>query len=87
MSATGALLPPRSNLARVLGTPGAAAGVAVLILLVLGAIFAPMIAPFDPVATRVCPRLAPPSGANLFAATTRTATAMPLCTMVSSPVE
>ncbi len=66
MSAAIALLPPRSNLARVLGTPGAAAGLAVLILLVLGAVFAPLIAPFDPVATRVCPRLAAPSAANLF---------------------
>ncbi|MSP89808.1 MAG: ABC transporter permease [Alphaproteobacteria bacterium] len=61
-----AVLPPRRLIARTLGTPGAAAGVVILAALVLGAIFAPIFSPFDPNATRVCPRLAAPSLAHWF---------------------
>ncbi|MBL8691029.1 MAG: ABC transporter permease [Rhodospirillaceae bacterium] len=63
---TTAILPPRRLIARTLGTPGAVAGSVILAILVLGAIFAPWLSPFDPNATRVCPRLAAPSLQNLF---------------------
>jgi ABC-type dipeptide/oligopeptide/nickel transport system permease subunit len=63
---TTAILPPRRLIARTLGTPGAVAGSIILVILVLGAIFAPWLSPFDPNATRVCPRLAAPSLQNLF---------------------
>jgi len=63
---TTAILPPRRLIARTLGTPGAVAGSIILAILVLGAIFASWLSPFDPNATRVCPRLAAPSLQNLF---------------------
>lgn len=63
---TTAILPPRRLIARTLGTPGAVAGSVILAILVLGAIFAPWLSPFDPNATRVCPRLTAPSLQNLF---------------------
>lgn len=60
------VLPPRRLIARTLGAPGAAIGLVVLVLLVAGAIFAPLITSIDPDATRVCRRLAPPSAENWF---------------------
>ncbi|MSO65471.1 MAG: ABC transporter permease [Alphaproteobacteria bacterium] len=60
------VLPPRRLIARTLGTPGAAIGVIILMALVLGAAFAPLLSPYDPNATRVCPRLAEPSLAHWF---------------------
>lgn len=60
------VLPPRRMVARVLGAPGAAIGLFVLIVFVLGALLAPWIAPFDPDAQRVCRRLAAPSWTNWF---------------------
>lgn len=65
MTAT-AIMPPRRLIARTLGTPGALAGSIILGILVLGALFAPLISPFDPNATRVCPRLSAPSAVNWF---------------------
>ena len=59
-------LPPRRLVARILGTPGAAAGFVILAALVLGALAAPVVAPFDPNATRVCPRLSEPSVEHWF---------------------
>lgn len=66
MSVATAVLPPRGVVARALGTPGALAGAVILAVLVLGALFAPWLSPFDPNATRVCPRLSAPSAANWF---------------------
>jgi ABC-type dipeptide/oligopeptide/nickel transport system permease subunit len=66
ISTTASILPPRGVIARTLGAPGAFLGAMVLVLLVLAAIFAPLIAPFDPTATRVCPRLSAPSTTHLF---------------------
>lgn len=60
------VLPPRRLISRTLGAPGAVFGVIVIVMLVVGAVFAPMLAPFDPDATRVCRRLAPPSAENWF---------------------
>jgi ABC-type dipeptide/oligopeptide/nickel transport system permease subunit len=60
------VLPPRRLIARTLGAPGAAAGAVILAVLVLGAIFSPLLSPFDPNATRVCPRLAAPSLVHWF---------------------
>lgn len=65
-AAAAAVLPPRRLIARTLGTPGAVAGCIILVVLVIGAVFAPLISPYDPNATRVCPRLAAPSLAHLF---------------------
>ena len=66
MSVATAVLPPRGVVARALGPPGALAGAVILAVLVLGALFAPWLSPFDPNATRVCPRLSAPSAANWF---------------------
>lgn len=63
---TAAILPPRRLIARTLGTPGALAGSVTLAVLVLGAVFASLISPYDPNATRVCPRLAAPSLEHVF---------------------
>jgi len=60
------VMPPRRLIARTLGTPGAVAGCIILVVLVFGAIFAPLLSPYDPNATRVCPRLAAPSLAHFF---------------------
>ena len=60
------ILPPRRMLARILGAPGAAAGCVVLAALVIGALAAPLLAPFDPDATRVCRRLSAPSELHWF---------------------
>jgi ABC-type dipeptide/oligopeptide/nickel transport system permease subunit len=65
-TAAAAILPPRRLIARTLGAPGAGAGSIILAILVLGAIFAPLLSPYDPNATRVCPRLAAPSLEHLF---------------------
>jgi ABC-type dipeptide/oligopeptide/nickel transport system permease subunit len=46
--------------------PGAAAGVLVLLVLVLASLFAPWIAPFDPAKTDVGMRLGAPNAVNLF---------------------
>lgn len=46
--------------------PGAAAGVLVLLVLVLASLFAPWIAPFDPEKTDVGMRLGAPNSVNLF---------------------
>jgi ABC-type dipeptide/oligopeptide/nickel transport system permease subunit len=65
MSAT--LAPPQpAVLARILAAPGAAIGAAILAVLILGALAAPWVAPFDWNETRVCARLAAPSWTNLF---------------------
>ncbi len=45
---------------------GAAIGVAILLILVIAAIFAPWIAPFDPTSADAGPRLGAPDGVNLF---------------------
>ncbi len=63
---TAAILPPRRLIARTLGAPGAMAGSVILVVLVIGAVFASLLSPYDPNATRVCPRLAAPSLAHLF---------------------
>lgn len=60
------VLPPRRMLARVLGAPGAFAGLVVLTILVVGSLLAPWIAPFDPDAQRVCRRLIAPNWTNWF---------------------
>jgi ABC-type dipeptide/oligopeptide/nickel transport system permease subunit len=60
------ILPPRRLIARTLGAPGSVAGTIVLVLLVIGAVFAPLLSPYDPNATRVCPRLAAPSLNHFF---------------------
>jgi ABC-type dipeptide/oligopeptide/nickel transport system permease subunit len=65
MSATIAL-PTRHVTRRVLMAPGAAVGAAILMVLILGAIAAPLVVPFDWNETRVCPRLAAPSAVHLF---------------------
>jgi ABC-type dipeptide/oligopeptide/nickel transport system permease subunit len=46
--------------------PGAAIAFFVLLTLVLTALFAPQIAPFDPTDTEAGPRLGPPDGTNWF---------------------
>ena len=51
---------------QLLSAPGAVIGAAVLLLLVGGAIIAPLVVPFDWNATRVCARLAAPSSVHLF---------------------
>jgi ABC-type dipeptide/oligopeptide/nickel transport system permease subunit len=50
----------------VLASPGACIAAIVLVLLIGGAIAAPFVAPYDWNETRVCPRLAPPSGVHPF---------------------
>jgi ABC-type dipeptide/oligopeptide/nickel transport system permease subunit len=66
MSAT--VMAPReaSRLRKMFGSPGAVAGMVVLLLMVVGAVFAPVLVPYDWDATRVCARLAHPSAQNLF---------------------
>lgn len=64
--ATAVPLPPQRWLSRTLGAPGAAIGMGVLVMLVLGALFAPFLTGFDPDAARLCRRLAPPSSVNWF---------------------
>jgi ABC-type dipeptide/oligopeptide/nickel transport system permease subunit len=59
-------LPARHVTRRVLMSPGAFVGAAILMLLVAGAILAPLVVPFDWNETRVCPRLAAPSAVHLF---------------------
>jgi peptide/nickel transport system permease protein len=66
MSATVAPPPQAHVLRRVLAAPGPAIGTAILLLLIAGALAAPLIAPFDWNETRVCPRLAAPSAAHWF---------------------
>ncbi len=57
----------RMRVARsVLGSPGAAIGLLVLVLVIGGAAVAPLVAPYDWNATSVCRRLAPLSPAHLF---------------------
>jgi ABC-type dipeptide/oligopeptide/nickel transport system permease subunit len=51
---------------RVLASPGAAIGVAILLVVVGGALLSPLIAPYDWNATGVCRRLAPLSAAHPF---------------------
>jgi peptide/nickel transport system permease protein len=66
MSAT--LVAPReaSRFSRLFGSPGAVAGMMVLLVMVGGAILAPLVVPYDWNETRVCARLAAPSGLHLF---------------------
>lgn len=66
MSAT--LLIPRQPhvLRRVLSAPGPAIGIAILTVLIAGAIAAPWIAPYDWNETRVCPRLFHPAANHPF---------------------
>ena len=54
------------RLRRLAVNPGALAGAIVLTTLVLGAVFAPWIAPFDWNETDAGPRLLPPDGVHLF---------------------
>jgi len=51
---------------RVLAAPGAAFGAAILVILILGALAAPALVPYDWNETRVCARLAAPSSAHWF---------------------
>ena len=66
MSATLAFPREASRFARMFASPGAVVGMVVLVVMVAGAILAPALAPFDWNETRVCARLAHPSGQNLF---------------------
>ena len=56
----------KALLPRVLGTPGALAGSAVLALILVMAVFAPLLAPYDWNATSQCRRLAPISAEHWF---------------------
>ncbi len=56
----------RRVVASVLASPGAAIGIAVLVLVVGGAALSPFVAPYDWNATGVCRRLAPLSAAHPF---------------------
>lgn len=62
--------PPRTAAGRALRAlvvnPGALIGAFILTALVAGALFAPVLAPFDYHATDSGPRLTPPTAANLF---------------------
>jgi peptide/nickel transport system permease protein len=58
----------RDALRRLWRNPGAIAGAVVLILVILLAIFAPMIAPYDPIAQDTSAIRAAPSAAHLFGA-------------------
>lgn len=64
-SATGAT-GSRSFLAALLRTPSGAVGLVVVAVLVTAAIFAALIAPYDPLRMAAGPRLAPPSWAHWF---------------------
>ncbi len=66
MSATVAPPPQAHVLRRVLYAPGPAIGALILLVLIAGALAAPLLAPFDWNATRVCPRLAAPSPVHWF---------------------
>ncbi|HEX3349228.1 MAG TPA: ABC transporter permease, partial [Acetobacteraceae bacterium] len=72
MSGTAPALATRGRLLpRVLQSPAAMAGVLVLVILLIQAVFAPLLAPYDWNATGVCRRLAPmsvthPFGCDLF---------------------
>ncbi len=59
--------PPRAQTSRrVLGTPGAAIGTLILLVVVAGALVAPIVAPYDWNATGVCRRIAPISAQHWF---------------------
>ncbi len=51
---------------RLFGSPGGAVGLLVLLIVVLGALVAPLVAPYDWNATGVCRRLAPMSAQHWF---------------------
>lgn len=57
---------PPNRIAMLLGDRGASIGLAVIIVLVLVAVFAPLLAPFDPTAQSVTNAFQPPSWAHLF---------------------
>ncbi len=59
--------PPRARLlSRLLGTPGAVAGCAILVIVLGAALLAPLVAPYDWNATSVCRRIAPISAEHWF---------------------
>jgi peptide/nickel transport system permease protein len=60
------VLPANRVLARMFTAPGAAFGATVLAVLILGAIVAPVTAPYDWNETRVCARLAAPGAQHWF---------------------
>jgi ABC-type dipeptide/oligopeptide/nickel transport system permease subunit len=66
MSAALAVPREASRWSKMFGSPGAVAGMAVLLVMVTGAVLAPLLVPFDWNETRVCARLAHPSAVNLM---------------------
>ena len=66
MSATVAAPREASRWTKLFASPGALAGMVVLLVMVAGAILAPLVVPFDWNETRVCARLAHPSAQNLM---------------------
>ena len=66
MSATLAAPREASRWSKMFASPGAVAGMVVLVVMVAGAILAPLLVPFDWNETRVCARLAHPSAVNLM---------------------